>query len=241
MGIYLNPKNETKEQFLKREGTEFPINIGRQMEFIAFVQMGFVPVVLVSNEDFTACGITYCQEEFNTFLSDRDTRKRIMYLVPIAVIEKEVPGREYCLSKLGNPFYRTKPEHIRKPYLHMKLKHRVIILTDENSNKKRFKVARLVALEFIPNPNNLSDVIHLKEKKDDRVINLKWGNDFDSGTISTDLGNRISRKILCVETGIIYRNANEIKRILGLDNSAIHRACKGEYTQSYGFKWEYVN
>ena len=99
MGIYLNPENETKEQYLKREGTEFPMNIARKMGFIAFVQMGFVPVVWVDNGPFTAVGVTYCQAEFDTFLAPEDPRKRILYLVPIAVIEKEVPEITELIEK----------------------------------------------------------------------------------------------------------------------------------------------
>ena len=99
MGIYLNPQNETKEQFLKREGTEHPINIARKMGFYSFVQMGFIPVVCVDNGEFTAVGVTYCQNEFDTFLSPEDPRKRILYLVPISVIEKEVPEIAELIEK----------------------------------------------------------------------------------------------------------------------------------------------
>ena len=100
MGIYLNPENETKEQYLKRESTEFPINIALKMGFIAFVQMGFVPVVWLDNNSYTAVAIIYCQNEFDYLLAP-EWRTKKMYLVPIAVIEKEVPEITELIEKYG--------------------------------------------------------------------------------------------------------------------------------------------
>ena len=43
--------------------------------------------------------------------------------------------------------------------------------------RKDFEVHRLVALAFIPNPNNLPVVMHLDENKNNnRVDNLQWGS-----------------------------------------------------------------
>jgi len=51
-----------------------------------------------------------------------------------------------------------------------------IIRLKKNSLRKFYKVSRLVALAYIPNPNNLPVVMHLNNiKTDNRVENLRWG------------------------------------------------------------------
>jgi hypothetical protein len=49
----------------------------------------------------------------------------------------------------------------------------------------------------------------------------------------------ISRKIICIETNEIFLNASEIKKKYGYDNSLIHKCCKGQYKQAYGYHWKY--
>ena len=46
---------------------------------------------------------------------------------------------------------------------------------------KRVRVNRQVALAFLPNPNNLSDVDHINEDKlDNRLVNLQWLSNHDN-------------------------------------------------------------
>lgn len=50
------------------------------------------------------------------------------------------------------------------------------ITLKKNSLRKSYKVSRLVALAFIPNPNNLPVVMHLNNiRTDNRAENLRWG------------------------------------------------------------------
>lgn len=51
----------------------------------------------------------------------------------------------------------------------------VVCLINKHGKKQVFRVNRLVALAFIPNPQNLLQVNHLNEdRKDNRVVNLAW-------------------------------------------------------------------
>ena len=45
----------------------------------------------------------------------------------------------------------------------------------KDGKSKSFKVHRLVAIAFIPNPNNKPDIDHINtNKKDNRIENLRW-------------------------------------------------------------------
>lgn len=49
-----------------------------------------------------------------------------------------------------------------------------------------------------------------------------------------------AKRILCVETGVIYPSAREAARILNIGQGNISAVCRGIYKQAYGFRWEYV-
>jgi len=82
----------------------------------------------------------------------------------------------YLVSKCGkilslkknNPYLMT-PCKTTKGYLQVRL------------NRKMFRVHRIIALTFIPNPNNLETVDHINENKiDNRVENLQWLSNRDN-------------------------------------------------------------
>lgn len=51
----------------------------------------------------------------------------------------------------------------------------VVNLINKHGKKQVFRVNRLVALAFLPNPQNLPQVNHLNEdRKDNRLVNLVW-------------------------------------------------------------------
>ena len=77
MGVYINPKNETKEEFLEREGE--PVD-HTKIKFDELTDR--LPVVLVSNLYFTAAGVVYNQREWDDWLSCHDDgRPKRYYLV----------------------------------------------------------------------------------------------------------------------------------------------------------------
>lgn len=52
----------------------------------------------------------------------------------------------------------------------------VVTLINDKGKRKTYRVNRLVAHAFLPNPQNLPDACHLNEDKlDNRLVNLKWG------------------------------------------------------------------
>lgn len=71
MGAYINPKNETKEDFLFREGIEIT-----QQEAENGNYPGVMVVCLVDNGIFKAAGVAFNQSEINEFAAPDGRSKR---------------------------------------------------------------------------------------------------------------------------------------------------------------------
>ena len=83
MGYYINPKGETKEAFLAREGVEID-------KTDAALTLDAVPVCLVDNDEFTAACIAYSDQELLKFCNPDDYRPKRFFAVPRSVL------KEYC-------------------------------------------------------------------------------------------------------------------------------------------------
>ena len=117
------------------------------------------------------------------------------------------PYGSYEISNLGNvKGYRgniLKPRPNRGRYLNVNIY--------ENGNTKTIAVHRLVALCFIPNPENKPEVDHLnRDKTDNRVENLRWAtrseNNRNTGVFSN---NKLGHKHICT----CFKNNNEYWRM----------------------------
>ena len=106
---------------------------------------------------------------------------------------------------------------------------------------KDYKIHRLVALAFLPNPDNLPQVNHIDERKDNNdVSNLEWV------TISDNVKHSIYKcscqiKQLTLDGELVkaWQSSMQIERETGYDQGNIIQCCKGKYKQAYGFRWEY--
>lgn len=67
------------------------------------------------------------------------------------------------------------------------------------SLRKHYKVSRLVALAYIPNPNNLPVVMHLNNiRTDNRVENLRWG-------LKKKIPNSVFKRVDSISMEVIIR------------------------------------
>lgn len=128
----------------------------------------------------------------------------------------------------------------------------LLINLSKNGESKRFRVHRLVAMAFIPNPDNLPEVNHKDENKlNNCVSNLEWCTakyNQNYGTcrkriLEKVINGKCSKTVLqCDLDGNIiaeYPSGKEVKRKLGFCNSLISMCCSGKYKYAYGYIWRY--
>jgi hypothetical protein len=76
MGVYINPKTCSKEQWLASNGEKI---VGRVPTLTE--RPGFMPVCLVDNGPFTAAAVAYQEGELSAFSDPQDHRPKQWFLV----------------------------------------------------------------------------------------------------------------------------------------------------------------
>ena len=106
---------------------------------------------------------------------------------------------------------------------------------DLMKNKKRYKfrIHRLVAEAFIPNPDNLPIINHKDENKlNNEASNLEWC----TSSYNTHYSRHQDLSIYCFDLDEYFRSASEASVHTGVCRSSIVKACRGQLTQA-GSKW----
>lgn len=117
--------------------------------------------------------------------------------------------------------------------------------------KKNLKVHRLVALHFIPNPENKREVNHLDgDHFNNAVSNLEWVTGSENCKHAYDqLGkirlkgqlNPYARKVERIEDGKVFDCLNEAARAVGLkSHTNISQAIAGKQKTAGGYHWKYA-
>lgn len=117
----------------------------------------------------------------------------------------------------------------------------------KNGEYKQFRINRLVAETFIPNPNNLPEVNHKDEDKiNNKVDNLEWCTskyNANYGTRNVRVAEKTRKKIIGVnlkDGSQLELSHSEVAKEYGLNPSAIRNNLIGLSKSSGGFRWQYA-
>ena len=182
-------------------------------------------------------------------------------------IWKDIPGYEglYQVSNIGN--IKSLDRLIKDGNHYRKIKGKNIkkvisvggyyrVHLSKNGLTKLYRVNRLVAQAFIPNPNNYEYVLHKIAVSDggtNEVSNLYWGTAKDN--ILDELRdrhhpwqkrgkyNKNSKKIIQFNLKNEYIKQweciCEINRQLKIPKNSIIKCCQGIYKKAGGYIWKY--
>jgi len=138
---------------------------------------------------------------------------------------------------------RTLPERINKP----RMQNGYLSVALQNMNRINIKLHRLVALHFIPNPENKPEINHIDgNKKNNRVDNLEWCTRKENmihasknGLVSKIKGeqsknSKLTRKqVIDIKYNTEFLNNKQIALIYGVTHDCIWKI-------KAGINWKHI-
>lgn len=188
--------------------------------------------------------------------------KREKFLVPKCTIKEPLTKicttEDYYITPTGK-VYREYPNgfYYRKAYKNKKNGYLYITIVEANGMKKTYRLHRLVAIAYLPNPNNYPIVGHKDNVKEHcEVSNLYWTTNAENikkavadGLLVNDKGyaDSQSKPVICYDKNFIkvlsFGSVSECHRKLGVSKSTITRHCDGKIKTRTrcGFYFRYQN
>lgn len=132
--------------------------------------------------------------------------------------------------KSNREYDRHFPECIKSTNLDTK--GYVMVTLKKDGKTSRYRIHRLVAKAFIPNPNNLPQVNHKDENKENNCMsNLEWCTNDYNGTYGTRIlrisekrRGKSTRNSIKVEIlGIVYESLTKAGQAIGVSGDTIKR------------------
>lgn len=120
-----------------------------------------------------------------------------------------------------------------------------LVLSIEN-NQSHFLIHQLVALTFIPNPENKPYVDHINGVRwDNRAENLRWVTQSENQQFAYDYGRKLKNGRSVDQFDLNgnfikrYRVINDVEKD-GYCHQSINKVVLGTRKTAYGFIWKYV-
>lgn len=147
---------------------------------------------------------------------------------------KKIKGfSEYYITEEGEVF-SLKSGRLKKisQWADSRNRYMMVGLIDDNGNRKRLLVHRLVAKAYLENPYNLSDVNHIdKNTKNNRIENLEWVSHRENLNKSYETMSPVRNFTSCS----LFVNGEKVK-----DFQSIKDACRWA-SEEYNCSYESLN
>ena len=158
---------------------------------------------------------------------------------------RKIPAyKNYMVSNLGNVVYASNGNYflIRQDTDERGYK-RVTLL--KNKKHKIVQVHRIVMLSFNPCENSNKLFVNHKDENasNNRLDNLEWCTHLYNVHYGTGIdrmkAHQHCKKVICVETGIVYKSMSEASRDTGVPLGNISYCCNGKLKSAGGYTWKY--
>ena len=104
----------------------------------------------------------------------------------------------------------------------------------KNGKRYKFRVHRLVAEAFVPNPDNLPMVNH---KDEDRLNNIASNLEWCDNTYNSQYPNDLS--VYCFDLNKYFKSASEAAVHTGVCRTSIVKCCNHKLQRAGGMLWCY--
>lgn len=144
-------------------------------------------------------------------------------------------GRVKSLERYVEKEYRNNRKHKERILSQSKTRDYYYVKLQKNKNKYNVGVHRLMAKAFIPNPNNLPEIDHIKPIKDggiNTIENLRWCTHEENMLKNETTFQKLkSKPVNCYDLDWnfikTYRSINYASKQLNLVHSSIRQCCEG--------------
>ena len=130
------------------------------------------------------------------------------------------------LGRVKNKHGRILKPEIRRGYYSVDLM--------KNGKRYKFRVHRLVAEAFVPNPDNLPQVNH---KDEDRLNNIASNLEWCDNTYNSQYPNDLS--VYCFDLDKYFKSASEAAVHTGVCRTSIVKCCNHKLQRAGGMLWCY--
>lgn len=159
-------------------------------------------------------------------------------------------GWKYEVSNLGEVrragYWGYKRRRYHEPYVlkqQVDRNGRMKVTLQEAGVAHTCHVSRIVALSFVDNPSNATQVIHIDGNiKNNKADNLVWSNSTSRTPYVLSMSKAVRQYTLDGEFLAEYKSACVIQRLFGYDHSTISDCCrrKKRHNTGYGYIWRFA-